>query len=205
MKSVKHLVLSTFAVLTLVAPTYAAGAPRVLLVIAPRNYLESEYENTRRALQEANIQIEVASAHTEAATGYSYGTVRPDLDIDQADARRYDAVAVIGGYGARDHLWDHAGLQTLLKAVYAQNHVVAALCAAPPVLARAGLLKGLPAVMWPDRSWIAELEAGGARYVDEPIVFANRILTGRDPRAAAAFGKRLAELVNAATAAAEHN
>ncbi|MGC3963582.1 MAG: DJ-1/PfpI family protein [Rhodocyclaceae bacterium] len=166
-------------------------------MIAPRNFLESEYENTRRALQEANILVEVASIKTDAATGYSYGVVQPDLDIDQATPERYDAVVVIGGYGARDPLWGHAGLQALLKRVHAQDHLVAALCAAPPVLARTGLLEGRPATMWPDRNWVAELGAGGARYVDEPIVLSGRILTGRDPRAANAFGRRIAELVKA--------
>ncbi|MGC3963085.1 MAG: DJ-1/PfpI family protein [Rhodocyclaceae bacterium] len=199
MSAFKCVFLCALAALTLAAPACSAASARVLMVIAPRNYLESEYENTRRALQEAGLQIEVASVTTDEATGYSYGVVRPDLGIDQAVPERYDAVAVIGGYGARDHLWGHAGLRVLLKKVHAQNHVVAALCAAPPVLARAGLLDGQPATMWPDRNWIAELEAGGARYVDAPVVVAGRVLTGRDPSAAYAFGKRLAELVAAST------
>ncbi|MDQ7989389.1 MAG: DJ-1/PfpI family protein [Candidatus Dactylopiibacterium sp.] len=192
--------IACVALTTLMLATPARGAEpaRALLVIAPRNYLESEYENTRHALEDAGVQVEVASVQPGTATGYAGGAVRADLAIDQADPARYDAVAVIGGYGAREHLWQHAGLHALLRAVHARKRVVAALCAAPPVLARAGLLAGQPATMWPDRSWIAELEAGGGRYVDAPIVSAGRILTGRDPAAATAFGKRLAELIGTA-------
>lgn len=190
------ILLASFLVWGAAAPVAAATpAKKVLLVLASRNYLESEYQNTRRALEDAGIAVEVAS-DAASATGYSFGEVKADLLIGEARATDYTAIAVIGGYGAKDLLWEHAGLRTLLQGAHAQGRIVAALCAAPPVLANAGLLKGLKATMWPDPKWIATLEAGGARYVDEPVVTEGRIITGKNPAAAAAFGERLARAVN---------
>lgn len=191
-------VLVTFIVCWsgLIVPAEAAApAKKVLLIVASRNYLESEYQNTRRALEDAGITVKVAS-DAPTATGYSFGEIKADLLIEQADAAHYAAVAVIGGFGAKDLLWEHAGLRALLQRAHGMGRIVAALCAAPPVLANAGLLKGLKATMWPDRNWIATLEAGGARYVNEPVVIEGRVITGKNPAAASAFGESLARAVN---------
>ncbi|PAT00047.1 MAG: hypothetical protein BSR46_04725 [Candidatus Dactylopiibacterium carminicum] len=195
----KSVLIRFFIVLVcwsgLVAPLNAAmPTKKVLLVVASRNYLESEYLNTRRALETAGISVEVAS-DAATATGYSFGAIRADLLIGQANAADYAAIAVIGGTGAKELLWEHAGLRTLLQRAHVQGRIVAALCAAPPVLANAGLLKGLKATMWPDPQWIATLEAGGARYLDAPIVIEGRVITGKNPAAAPAFGASLAEAV----------
>lgn len=174
--------------------TAATPAKKALLVVASRNYLESEYQNTRDALESAGIAVEVAS-DAALATGYTVGEIKADLLIDKARAENYAAIAVIGGYGAHDLLWQHKGLQGLLQKAHAAGRIVAALCAAPPVLANAGLLKGVKATMWPDRTWIATLEAGGAHYVDEPVVIEGRIITGKNPAAAPAFGEALAKAI----------
>lgn len=193
----KSILILLVTVLTCWSELSSATTPakKVLLVVASRNYLESEYQNTRRALENANITVEVAS-DAATATGYFSGEIKADLLIGQADAANYAAIAVIGGYGAKDLLWEHAGLRALLQRAHGAGRIVAALCAAPPVLANAGLLKGLKATMWPDRKWIATLEAGGARYVDEPVVIEGRIITGKNPVAAPAFGESLARAVN---------
>lgn len=173
----------------------ANAAPKVLMVVASRNYLEREYEDTRRALEAASLSIELASDTADEATGYTYGVLRPDRVIGDADPVKYAAVVIIGGYGARDFLWNHDGLRALVRHVHERGGIVAALCAAPPVLARAGLLDGQPATMWPDKQWIAALEAGGAHYVSEPVVIVGRVITGRDPAAATAFGKTVANTI----------
>lgn len=198
----KSLIVALFVVVALMGlavPVWAAAPGKVLLVVASRHYLESEYENTRAALEDAGIGVEVASDSAELATGYGSGRVKPDLPIERADAGNYAAIAVIGGYGARDHLWDHQALQALLVRAHDKGLVVAALCAAPPVLAKAGLMKDRKATMWPDRQWIAVLEAGGARYFDAPVIVDGRIVTGRNPMAARAFGDTLANLVTQGT------
>lgn len=187
--------LVTLLLICLSLGVSAAPAQKALLVVASRNYLESEYQNTRQALESAGIEVEVAS-DAALATGYTYGEIKADLLIDQARAADYAAIAVIGGYGARDLLWPHKGLHALLQEAHASGRIVAALCAAPPVLAKAGLLKDLKATMWPNPEWIAALEAGGARYVDAPVVIEGRVITGKNPAAAPAFGAALVKAID---------
>ncbi|MEQ8819575.1 MAG: DJ-1/PfpI family protein [Sumerlaeia bacterium] len=100
--------------------------------------------------------------------------------VVQADTRyadtllaRYDAIVLPGGPGARK-LNQVEGLHARLRQ-QAREGVVAAICAAPVVLAAAGLLEGQPAACHPS----AEGEMGGARLLRQPVVRAGNILTSR--------------------------
>ena len=68
--------------------------------------------------------------------------------------------------------------------------VVAAICIAPVILARAGLLKGKRATVFPDG--IPELEKAGAVYTAQSVERDGRIITGNGPEAAEAFGREIA-------------
>lgn len=50
--------------------------------------------------------VEVASDAT-TSTGHACSEIRADLLIGQANAADYAAIAVIGGTGAKDLLWEH--------------------------------------------------------------------------------------------------
>lgn len=115
MKSRLILLLTALICLSgLIAPRQAVEPGRkVLLVVASRHYLESEYQNTRHALEAAGFTVEAAS---DAATATE---IRADLLTGQANAADYAAIAVIGGTGAKDLLWEHTGLRSLLQAAHA--------------------------------------------------------------------------------------
>ena len=55
---------------------------------------------------------------------------------------------------------------------------------APVVLARAGLLRGLDATVWPSANAVDEVRRAGGQLRDDAVVCAGRIITGRGPEAA---------------------
>ena len=65
--------------------------------------------------------------------------------------------------------------------------VVAAICLAPVVLARAGILKGKKATYFNSPVSFREMKAGGAVLVDKAVVTDGRIVTANGPAAAAEF------------------
>jgi len=67
--------------------------------------------------------------------------------------------------------------------------VVGAICIAPGILARAGILKGRKATVFP--SEIEALKRNGAFYTALPVVIDGRIVTASGPEAAEEFGKAL--------------
>jgi len=66
---------------------------------------------------------------------------------------------------------------------------VGAICIAPGILARAGILKDKKATVFP--SEIETLKREGAHYSALPVVIDGKIVTADGPEAAEGFGKAL--------------
>lgn len=186
--------------------TTEPGVPRVLMVVAQHKIADVEYLKPRAALEGIGTQIRVASVTRDVAQGYPKKdapptlNIQPDLTIDEARVADYDAVVLIGGEGAIADLWDHLGLRRLVKEADVKGKMIAAICAAPVVLARAGLLTGRKATSFPDRSkgdsaLRNELAAAGATYVDEVVVVDGRLVTGNGPKASDAFAAQLVTML----------
>ena len=144
------------------APTEApAPAPtmQVLLVIAPENFRDEEYAEPRAVFEAAGYTVVVASASLETATGMLGMEVQPDLLLADVQVGDYDAVVFIGGMGARAY-WDDPQAHRIAQEAVAAGKVVGAICIAPVILARAGVLEGKQATVF--KGNCGELEAGGA-------------------------------------------
>ena len=72
--------------------------------------------------------------------------------------------------------------------------VVAAICVAPAVLARAGILRQKAATCYPDAALIGVLKGYEARYRDEEVVRTRRLVTANGPAAAERFAQLVVEL-----------
>lgn len=168
---------------------------RILCVIAPERFRDEELAEPKRALEAAGHRVTVASTRPGHATGMLGARVAVDAVVAQLRAADFDAVVIAGGAGAPTHLWDHEPLIALVRELHALGRLLAAICLAPPVLARAGVLAGKRATAYPAQSAIIELKRGGATYVVEPVVRDGTIVTASGPVAAAAFGAALATLL----------
>ncbi len=133
----------------------------------------------------------VASTRPGTAEGMLGARIAVDCTVRQAEAAQYDGLAIAGGAGAPAHLWDSAPLQALVRAFHAAGKPVAAICLSGAVLARAGVLQGRRATVYPVPRAILELKRGGATYVGDPVVVDGPVVTASDPDAAAAFGAAL--------------
>jgi len=80
----------------------------------------------------------------------SRGTVLiPDTTLDEALEQIFDMVVLPGGQPGTNNLKADARILSLLKSMAQQDKYVAAICAAPSVLATAGLLDGKNATSFP--------------------------------------------------------
>jgi protease I len=104
----------------------------------------------------------------------------------------------VGGVGAPEYLWSHAGLHALLRDAYAHRRPIGAICLSGAVLANAGLLEGRRATVYRTDRSLAAFRAGGATYVNEPVVTDGPIVTAHGPAAARAFAAALALTILAA-------
>ena len=88
---------------------------KILMVVGEKNYNEQEFEHLHDLFQENGAVVEVASQGTAKALGRLGGYAVPHLAISEAKAQNYDALVLIGGYGAYTFLWDDVQLHELLR------------------------------------------------------------------------------------------
>ena len=164
----------------------------VLMVVAPKDFEDVEFYAPKTLLEVNGANVTVAST-VSTALGLNGTTYNTDIMISNAKATDYDAIVIVGGTGVISSLWDDKDLRNLIKDADKEKKMIAAICAAPPILARAGLLKNKKATMFPWSDGIKELTKNGANYVDQEVVVSGNIVTGRNPDASVAFGLKLCE------------
>ena len=139
--------------------------------------------------------IEVITARLEAGpVRASRGTVIvPDTTLDEVGERDFDMVVLPGGLPGADHLDQDPRIREILRRHAASGHYVGAICAAPKVLAHAGLLEGRRATSYPG---VLESESvPGMQLETAPVVQDGKVVTSRGPGTAMDFALKLIELL----------
>jgi protease I len=176
-----------------------AGVARILVVVSPADFTDQEYYDTRSALDAAHAKVTVASTTTSQAVSHDGRRLKVDVALPKVQVGDFDAIVLVGGAGILSGLLDFLPLRKLLIDASKSEKVIAAICIAPMILARAGLLKGVRATCYLDKAVVGELKANGADYVEQQVVVTGRIITASGPGASGAFGKAVIAAVSASS------
>jgi 4-methyl-5(b-hydroxyethyl)-thiazole monophosphate biosynthesis len=138
-------------------------------------------------------QIEVVTAGLDAGpVRCSRGTVLvPDLALDEVMGQEFDMIVLPGGLPGADHLDADERIHDLLRRHHAEDRYAAAICAAPKVLASAGLLSGKSVTSYPGAVSLAEFPE--VEILDTPVVVDGKVITSRGPGTAMDFALQLIE------------
>ncbi len=164
---------------------------KILSIIAPDNYQDKEYDDSKAALEAAGHTVVTAST-TKEAHGALGGSVRVDLLLSDVDPNEYDAILFVGGGGCFDY-FDDPVAHKLAKDFLNAGKIVSAICAAPSILANAGLLDGITATCFPSQA--DNLKEHGANYTGYSVEKDGNIITGDGPPSAKEFGEVIASVV----------
>lgn len=170
----------------------------IALVIAPSNFRDAEYFIPKQELENAGADITTISLETGMALGADGGEVDVNLAAAKADPQNFAAVLFIGGPGMAQQL-DNAEFHKLAQDTIDKGKVLAAICIAPALLAKAGVLQAKQATVWSspmDKSGIDMLKQGGATYQDQAVVVDGKIITANGPDSAKQFAQAVIELVS---------
>lgn len=168
---------------------------KVVIIIAFKDFRDQEYFVPKEILAKQGIEVKIASTQKGTAIGTEGGEAEIDLVTDEINAVDFDAVIFTGGSGCLLS-FDNEVFYKLSKEFFEKGKITAAICIAPVILAKAGILKGKRATVWSssmDRWTIKILEKNGAEFIDEKVVQDGNIITGNGPAAAEEFGKKILE------------
>jgi len=174
----------------------------MVYILLGAGFEEAEALVTADVLRRADIPVRLAGIGGDAVTGSHGITVRADLPVESAALERGDMVILPGGMGGVDSIEHSAPAMAIIRQAAQQEGCwLAAICAAPTLLARAGLLPaGTPCVCYPGLE--GELSrAGAVPKMDQSTVVQGRLITGRGPGSAFDFGLALVEALSGPAAA----
>lgn len=162
------------------------------MVIAPEQFRDEEYAEPKRVLTARGASVVTASALPQTCVGKLGMQVQAEAGLADVVRETWDAAIFVGGGGAA-RFFDDENAHWLARETYAHGGVVGAICIAPSVLARAGLLDGVAATAF--HAQRDDLVAAGALWSDQPVVISGRIVTGNGPEAAEEFGEAIGDVL----------
>jgi 4-methyl-5(b-hydroxyethyl)-thiazole monophosphate biosynthesis len=172
--------------------------PRVLVPLAP-GFEEIEAVTIIDVLRRAGVTVDVAGTEPGPITGSHGITVTPDHPLSGLDADAYDLIALPGGMPGTLHLRQHPEVRRLVHELAERGRFTTAICAAPTVLAAAGVTAGRAVTSHP--SVEGELAAAAGSYRTDPVVVDGSVITSRGAGTAMEFALALVErLVGRTTA-----
>jgi 4-methyl-5(b-hydroxyethyl)-thiazole monophosphate biosynthesis len=161
--------------------------PRAALFLID-GFEETEALCTADILRRAEIGVSLVSlSGDEFVTGRSGITVKADVLFEDL-AGEFDMLVIPGGTLA---FTEHEGLLSLVREHAESGGKLAAICAAPAVFAKLGLLKGRRALIFPGmEDWLE-----GAVISDGIVETDGNITTSRGPGTTVYFALRLVEIL----------
>ena len=159
------------------------------MVIAPVDFRDEEYFETRKVLEDVGNKITVANSTGQPSKSKFGKIVKVDNSIYNVSSKDFDAIVFVGGSGSAEYFGNKQA-QNLAREFNKNGKVVAAICIAPSILANAGILEGKKATAFPSER--DNINAVGT-YTGTQVEQDGKIITGNGPQAAKEFGKKIAE------------
>ncbi len=185
-----------------------------ILIIIPKDYYdEDQLEPLLDRFRAEGADVRVASSKFKEAVGMKNGRYMPDvLLVDAIEGITGDAyvtggrghrqikgvfhgVVVVGGKGAKKHLWKEKLVRLLLIDRYKSDMVVGAIGNAVPCLAEADLIRNVEIAAEVDKFTEPELEKAAAILTDEAVCVYERIVTARGSDAVQEFADAIIPLI----------
>ena len=163
----------------------------MIIVLLAEGFEEIEALTPVDMMRRAGLDVKTVGISGKTVVGSHGITVVADATPDEIDLSKVDFAVFPGGMPGSLNLDASPFTDEIIKAVNENGGRMAAICAAPLVLGRRGLLKGKRATCYPG----FEKELIGAECVDEGVVTDGSITTARGMGVSLAFAKELISLI----------
>ena len=142
----------------------------------------------RRAGKEV---VTVGIKHDDIRSSHGVPVLCDMTDLQVHLDERLEMIVLPGGMPGTLNLEENSAVQSVISYCAEKNIPIGAICAAPSILGKAGLLKGREAICFPGFEKYLE----GAKISDSKVVTDGNITTAAGAGAAIEFGLRLVEVL----------
>ena len=162
---------------------------KTVLVLFAEGSEELEAVTIVNILRRAGVVVTLAGIAKGPLKGARNIILMPDATLDAVLHEDFDMVVLPGGQPGTDRLKADARVLELVKRMAEMGKIVSAICAAPSVLAAAGLLDGRQATCYPGYL----KDAPSVHLSKAAVVEDGNVITSRGPGTAMDFALYLAE------------
>lgn len=146
-----------------------------ILVLLAEGFEETEAVTAIDVLRRGGVEVVLCSLGGKLVEGSRRIVIQADTTIEGDGLTDFDGIYLPGGTKGATTLRDDERAQKLIRFYKNNGKKVAAICAAPIALERAGILNGETVTSNPDfRSHIKD-----ADYSEDPVVVSGNIITSR--------------------------
>lgn len=162
----------------------------MIIVLLADGFEEIEALTPVDMLRRANLDVKTVGIYGKTALGAHGIEVVCDCTTDEIDLEKVTMAIFPGGMPGATNLDASDYTDKAISSVLRNNGHLAAICAAPLVLGRRGLLNGKCATCFPG----FEGELSGAKVLDEEFVTDGNITTGKGMEYSLPFAKELVRI-----------
>lgn len=144
-------------------------------------------------LRRADIEVQMVSIMgKKEVVGAHHVTVLADVLFEDADYADVDMIILPGGGQGTKNMDEHGGLTAQIKKQEMNGKWIAAICAAPTILGKLGLLSGKSAACYPG----CESQLTGADISQsDRVIVDGKIITSRGPGTSFDFALKIVEVL----------
>lgn len=181
-----------FLIIHIACGNSVLSGKRVVIVIAEKNYRDEQLAIPKKVLLNNGAEVIIASTSTDVAYGMLGDSTEVDMHIKDISFDDFDGIIFVGGVGAQ-MLWDNASVIKLVRDFNNAGKAVGAICLAPVILTRAGIVSDIPVSSF--RTTKKEIEKEGAIFSKKPVVVHENIITANGHDAAEEFSRHFVSMI----------
>ena len=166
--------------------------PTVLIPLA-QGCEELEAVTIIDILRRANVTVVTAGLDQKPVKASRDVVLLPDTTLDAVLKESFDMIVLPGGLPGADNLNNDTRIHKLLADMQQQGKYITAICAAPKILADAGLLIHKSATSYP--GVLDKMQVPDMQFIDAPVIKDGQIVTSRGPGTAMDFALELVDLL----------
>ena len=170
----------------------------LVMILAP-GFEELEAVGTADVLARLGIDVTFAGLDSIKITGSHNMTIAAHHKLADLVCSDYDGVILPGGLPGSTNLLDSELVIRWIKEMNLNGKITAAICAAPIVLAKAGVLTSGRFTMYPG----FDSYLNGLEYTSALAEREGTVITGKGPGAVFAFAAKIAEAAGAGSKVAD--